>query len=125
MRLEDDVILVEFRDEVSRHDLLTAMVEVGRIETTLDFAPARLIDLTRVASCNIRYPEVSDHADSRQKRTYPNRYRSAIVAREPVAYGLARMFESLHDSPFVEMRIFAERSAAESWLAAPRAPQGR
>jgi hypothetical protein len=42
--------------------------------------------------------------------------RVAVVADQPVVYGLARMYQLLRSPPY-ELQVFRERSGAEAWLA--------
>lgn len=41
--------------------------------------------------------------------------RVALVAHQPVVYGLARMYQLVRDPPY-EFQVFRELSAAEAWL---------
>ena len=54
--------------------------------------------------------------------------RVAIVASQPVVYGMARMYQMLREAPY-ELRVFRDLAGAEAWLGcehrdhAPDAPQ--
>ena len=70
-------------------------VEVGSFSTT---AVRRLAEFTRKAEQELASPRV------------------AIVAHQPVVYGLARMYQLLRDPPY-ELQVFREPLEAKAWLA--------
>src|SRR4029077_12659947 len=58
------------------------------------------------------------HLAIRRSAFNPNdiRVNSAILATEPLALGIARMYEQLLNSLRIEVRIFSELETAATWL---------
>ena len=50
-------------------------------------------------------------AERRAQRAITAPTRSALVAKRPVHYGFARMFQMLNDNPRIQIRIFATAEA--------------
>jgi hypothetical protein len=91
-------------------------VEIKEIEFETGFD--RFIDLTDVDTIHLSVADVADLANRR--RTFnPNdiRVKSAFMATHPLAFGIARMYERLLNSPRIEVRVFSVLEAAADWLA--------
>ena len=48
----------------------------------------------------------------------------AIVAKEPVVFGLSRMYATLAESAGLKVAVFYDLAEAEEWLGSRRAPGG-
>ena len=93
-----------FADEVeAREDAATTMVN-------------RITDITAVERFDIGFPTIFDLAVRRKARHFPNRFKSAVVVREPVQLGLARMFQTLNDNPQIEIHLVHSMEEALEWL---------
>jgi hypothetical protein len=109
---------------------------VGRPNGILDFATAvkivefieikenqlengfnRYCDLTRLDSINLSSSEVTELA-KRRRLFNPNelKVKSAFLAIRPLAFGIARMYELLLNSPRIEVQVFGQLEAAAEWL---------
>jgi len=55
---------------------------------------------------------------ARRREFNPNdiRVKSAFFATSPLAYGIARMYERMLDSPRIEVRVWSDKQAAADWL---------
>ncbi len=114
-----------------------AGILVGRFKGTLDFNEAtrivefieikecnfetgfnRFCDLTRLEGISLSSGEVAELA-SRRRAFNPNdiRVKSAFLATDTLALGIARMCAEFLSSPRIEVRVFAELAAAAEWLA--------
>jgi hypothetical protein len=78
----------------------------------------RCCDLTYLDGIQLSSEEVRQLA-ARRRAFNPNgiRVKSAIVATEPLAFGIARMYELMLNSPRIEVRVFGELESAAEWLA--------
>jgi hypothetical protein len=77
----------------------------------------RFCDLTRLESINLSFTDVQLLA-KRRSLFNPNDFqvKSAFLAAHPLAFGIARMYEELLNSPRIEVRVFREMGAAAEWL---------
>jgi hypothetical protein len=81
----------------------------------------RITDLTALVRIDVGFEEVFGVAVKRANRRVSAPIRSALVARQPVHYGFARMFQMLNDNPRIQIRIFGTVEEAMQWLDSARA----
>jgi len=95
---------------------IVEFVEIKEIEFETGFD--RFADLTLLDSINLSCSDVSKLAD-RRRGFNPNsiRVKSAFLATDPLALGIARMYEKLLNSPRIEVRVYDQLEAAAEWLA--------
>jgi hypothetical protein len=95
---------------------IVAFIEIK--EEQLETGFNRFCDLTRLEGIQLSSAEVHQLA-ARRRAFNPNdiRVKSAILAIDPLAAGIATMYERLLNSPRIEVRIFSELEAAAEWLA--------
>ena len=117
LRLEDGVMKVAFFDVVTNQDLLGLLNEVSTLEATWDVMPHRLADLRPIERLEVDFPGIFDVAQARRRHTFPNSFKTAIVATAPVHFGIARMFQTLNDHPQITVSIFGNVEDALKWLA--------
>jgi hypothetical protein len=110
------LIRITFSGVVTKADLTESIGELARIEATCDPIPDRLTDLTGVVDRDWDPGKVLQAAKTRRAEEFPNPFRSAVVAPTPVAFGFARMFQTLNDHPKIEVRVFKTMADAEAWL---------
>jgi hypothetical protein len=109
-------VRIRLTGTVSAMDLDDLAREMHRLEDEL--GPVhRVTDLTGMDTVDVAYPEVSDFADRRRKRPMNAPVRSALVANRPLQIGYARMFQTLNDNAFVDIRLFGRMDEALQWLA--------
>ena len=77
----------------------------------------RFCDFTRLEGIQLSRADVFLLA-CRRRAFNPNDFRvkSAFWAVDPLAIGIARMYEQLLDSPRIEVRVWRELEAAADWL---------
>jgi hypothetical protein len=114
---EGDTLRIDFDTVVTNEEFAAAVQELHQIESSGPAAPHRITDLSRSTGLNIKYPAIAAAARLRRAINFPNSFKSAIVAPEPVHLGLARMFATLNDHPQITIRIFPDLSAAQAWIA--------
>lgn len=94
---------------------IVEFVEIKEVETETGFN--RFCDLNRLEEIHLSFGEVLNLA-VRRSEFNPNDIpvKSAFLATHPLAFGIARMYEQLLNSPRIEVRVFRELEAAAEWL---------
>jgi hypothetical protein len=77
----------------------------------------RFCDLTHVDAIHLSASDLEQLA-VRRREFNPNsiRVKSAFLATDPLAFGIARMYELLLNSPRIEVEVFRDMRAAADWL---------
>lgn len=81
--------------------------------------PHRVTDLRHIERLEVDFDGVYTLAVRRRALHFPNRFKSAIVAVELVAYGFARMFQTLNFHPQIVIALFPDDAEAMRWIAEP------
>ena len=115
--LEDGVLRVDFSGVVTNQDLGQLFGDVSRLEATWTVMPHRLADLRAIERLEIDFPGVLGVAQARRRHTFPNSFKTAVVATATVHFGIARMFQTLNDHPQITVSIFGSVEDALTWLA--------
>jgi hypothetical protein len=94
---------------------IVEFIEIKEVETETGFN--RFCDLTRLDEIHLLFGEILDVA-VRRCEFNPNdiRVKSAFLATNPLAFGIAHIYEQLLNSPRIEVRVFSEIEAAARWL---------
>ena len=116
---EEPILMIRFANTFTDADFRALAVEADRIEGSFDVVPHRLADLRPVTRLEITFKGVLEFAEQRLRRTFPNAFKSAIVAGDLAQFGFARMFQTLNDHPQISIAIFPDEAAATQWLAQP------
>lgn len=93
LRVDGNLIYIEFGHELTRDDLAELAVKTDALEQSLGRSPDRIVDMTLVETTDIDYKSILALAQARAQRTMRDRYRMILVARTPVGFGLARMYD--------------------------------
>lgn len=117
-------MLATFSGVLTAEDLTRLGDEVEIVEDSVPVSMDRITDLTHVEKFEIGFPAVSNLAERRKKRVFTRPVRSALIAREPVQVGLARMFQTLNDNPMIEVQLFRSIEEAETWFARGKRGEG-
>ena len=77
----------------------------------------RFCDLTQLDGIHLSSDDVLQLA-ARRREFNPNdiRVKSAFLATDPLAFGIARMYEQMLNSPRIEVRVWSDMQAAADWL---------
>jgi hypothetical protein len=94
---------------------IVELVEIKEVETETGFN--RFCDLSRLEAIQLSLAEV-EQLGERRSLFNPNqvRVKSAFLATNPLAFGIARMYQQLLNSPRIEVRVFSELDVAAEWL---------
>lgn len=76
----------------------------------------RIVDGTQIESFRIGFPILSVLTERRRAFPVKNPIKTALLVRGKVAFGLARMFQLLNNTPGVQVRIVASREEALAWF---------
>lgn len=116
---DEPILRVTLFGTLTNDDLVELAQEAEEIEGPLAVVPHRLTDLRAVTRIEITFEGVLALANRRLRLTFPNAFKSAIVATNTVHFGFARMFETLNDHPQISIAIFPDSAPALDWLAIP------
>lgn len=114
---EPTFLRVALSGQVSLADLKGALMELEALEATQTTMQNRLVDLTGVEKSEIVGGDIFAVAERRKAKSYPNAFRTAVVAPRPAQFGFARMFQTLNNHPFITIRVVTEEAEALAWLA--------
>lgn len=117
--LEGDVIHATVTGALSPELLRELQVQLEAIEEGRPTIPHRVIDLSLATSVDLSFDGVAALARARASRTFPSRYKLALVAPDRVRFGYARMYQTLADNPSTVLAIFATVADARAWIAEP------
>lgn len=113
---EGELLCADISGVVEERSLQAFITAIREMEGTVAATPPRLTDLSAVTKMDIRFKEISHLAELRKAVTFPNAFKSALVAAQPVQYGFARMFQTMNDHPQITIRVFTDRAEAVRWL---------
>jgi len=77
----------------------------------------RITDLTAVEHFDVGFREIYYFAIRRSAQRFSRVVKSAIVAQEPVQFGIARVYEALNENPQIQIRILRSVTEATEWFA--------
>ena len=117
----DGFVLITLSGTLTGSDLQALADEVLALERGGTHTPPRLTDLRAIDDMAVGYPEIARLTDRTRTRPLNAPVRSALLVREPVQLGIARMFQILNEHPLVTVRIFDDELAARTWLTDPNA----
>ena len=111
-----DYFVLRLTGTLVGEDLENVAHAVGQLE---DAGPLlnRVTDLTGIELLNVAFPEVQALADRRRSRRFASPVKSALLAHKPLHIGYARMFQSLNDNPFLQVRLVKSMDEALNWFA--------
>ena len=117
IQVDAQIVRVILTGYVTKAEMGELARETARLEASFEKAFDRLVDLAAVEQSDSDYETIAHLAKERQTRVFPLKFRSAIVAPNPLDYGCSRMFQTLSENPQIDRQIFKTREDAETWLA--------
>ena len=76
----------------------------------------RITDLTAVERFEVGFREIYYFAIRRSVQRFSRIVKSAIVVRDPVQYGMARIYEELNENPQIDVRVLRSAREATEWF---------
>lgn len=113
--VQDGVLLVALTGRVTGDDLKLLAEEARNYEGG-EVVPHRITDMTGISEMDLPHRDLFALAEKRRALTFPNRFKSAIIANQPLQFGYARMFQTLNDNPHIDIRVFSDGHSASEWI---------
>jgi hypothetical protein len=101
---------------LTRDEVMAVGLAVREIEVASERVPHRITDVSGVEMNDLTGEDIHNFARRRREVRYPNPFRNAIFAPQPVQFGYARMFQTLVDHPDIDTQVFNDEAAAIAWL---------
>jgi hypothetical protein len=115
--VKNKVVHCALTGRITGLDLAALQGESKNYEQNVDVVPHRITDLTGVEELALHYPDISGLAEKRGQVHFPNKVKSAIIARDPLHLGYARMYQTLNNNPQMIIEIFPDEASALKWIA--------
>jgi hypothetical protein len=109
------LVVIVFSGDVSVDDLVDLAHELDAIDAVTPGLP-RFADTTPATGARFTFEDVARLTEDRRSGRRPESVQIAILARSDVAFGLARMYQSMLGHPQITMEVFRDRAAAMAWL---------
>jgi hypothetical protein len=116
-----DFLTIRVTGEAGLDGLMDITDDLDRIDQVTAGIP-RLVDLTEVTGVQLNFPDVTHFAADRRARSHAKNVRTALLVSSDVAFGVARMYETLLAHPQITIGVFRERREAIEWLTASSSP---
>lgn len=113
---EPELLRVVITGRLTRDEVVAVGLAVREIEAACAGVPNRLTDVSGVEMNDLTGDDIQNFARRRREVRYPNPFRNAIFAPQPVQFGYARMFQTLVDHPDIDTQVFNDEAAAMAWL---------
>src|SRR5260221_3758303 len=114
------IMRITLSGNFTHHDLTALAKETASAERSYDSAPNRMTNAQPCTHLELTFRDVLGFVHERLRLEFPNSCKSAIVAKDVVHYGFARMYETLNDHPQVVTVVFADEADALKWLSHAR-----
>lgn len=111
-----DILFVYFPETIRDIDFDSLSVEFDIIEKEYIIYPNRLISLCKIKSFNAHFNSILHLAEKRNKKEYPNKFKTALLVNDNIQLGFARMFQTFIETPQIEIEIFRDETKAINWL---------
>ena len=116
IQMRDNVIKATFRGKLFGEDFRQVARELRDIEARLDVSPDRISDLSEGDLSELAASDIVAFADNRAFANLKNKVKSAIIAPDPVQFGIARMCMGHNRNPDIEMQVFKDKAKAYEWI---------
>jgi hypothetical protein len=116
LTLADAYLSVRMYGVVTSQDFVRYAQESEELELQQPRSLDRITDLTGVEHFEVHYEDVFQLADRRRRQVHTRPVMSAIIAREPVQIGMARMFQTVGDHEFIHVQVVRSLPEALDWI---------
>ncbi len=114
---EGDFLFLRLFGALTNRDLMQITEEAKALEDSLPIGMDRVIDFTAVEGFDVGFPEIFQVAQRRKAARFQRSVKCAVIARQPIEVGFARMFQTLSDNSQIEVRIVRSLQGAKDWFA--------
>jgi hypothetical protein len=110
--IEPTFLRIVVSGAVTNRELQLFADDLVAIEVPCAITPRRLADLS--AMPYLTYPAIHALVERRKAQPVANLIKSALVARRPIHFGLARMFQTLNEHPQIRIESYFITSGIRS-----------
>jgi len=114
---EGELMLINLSGSVDNADFEELARRVREVEVTRPRTPHRLTDISLLTEIHLTFQSMSDRIHLRKNIVFPNEFKSAIFAPEPLHFGVARMFQAINNHHQIDIQVFRELDHARNWVA--------
>jgi len=114
--IQAEYLHLQFSGQLTVEELSIGAKLLDEADATAGAAMHRLTDISGVKDISINFAAMQDFAEKRSAVKHKNQVRSAIVAKTPVQYGCARMFQMLSKQPGIMFAVFGDTASALLWI---------
>lgn len=115
-------VLVRLLGQLNMTDLTEVTKPLDEADKMMETSPHRLIDVSEVDGIQLNFTAIHQLTENRRAVKLKNNVKSALVARTPVQFGFARMFQTLNSQSQIEVRIFSDADSALRWITGQTGP---
>ena len=109
-------VQARLRGQVTMADLAAITGLLDKAEAAPGASPHRVFDITEAEDITVNFVAVHDFSARRRMVTLKNQVKTAIVAKTPVQFGCARMFQMVSQQPQTEVAVFSDAPSALAWV---------
>ena len=110
-----NLTLVNFTGCVTEEEFAMSLSEITEQDLLSEKVPDKLV-LLDTDEIELNFENLFPKAKFRQEVEYPSKSKTAISAPTDFTYGLARMWQSIMNSPSIEVGVFKSEEEAREWL---------
>ena len=111
-----DVLYGFFPEIVTSNILKNLHGELDGIEKLDATIHNRVVDLSAVKSFEADFDAIYNLAQARNRKVFPNRFKTALLVSNKYQLGFARMYQTFINNPSMQVEIFSDESKALDWL---------
>jgi hypothetical protein len=117
IKIESGHAHIVFSGRLTLPEIAEVEKQLDKIEAKAGVSYSRFVDLTGVVDLELNFIKVNQLTASRRSVKLFNLVRAGLVAKSPVQYGIARMFQTLNVQPQTEVGVFSDPESALKWIA--------
>jgi hypothetical protein len=110
-----DMLVFHFSGEVCVEDILDIADWCDETDRLTPGLP-RFADASAISCVRVNFSDVVHVTGERRRLARPQAVRIAVMVGSDLAYGVARMYQTLLDHPQIDLEVFRDREAAFAWL---------
>ena len=115
----DGILFGVFPETVQEEDLRSLAAELDIVEKDYAMMTNRVVSFCNVKTLNVNFSSVLFLAKMRNKKVFPNRFKTALLVSSKFQLGFARMYQTFIENPQMSIEIFTDEAKALEWLRSP------
>jgi len=113
---KDGILFFQFPERVTENDMKKLDDELSSIEQQYPIIPHRIADLRPIKAAEFKFDTMLLFTRKRTAKEFGNSIRSALLVKDNLQLGFARMFQTLNDNKRIEIEIFFDERKAIEWI---------